>query len=499
MNPFDSPPPPPPHDYDKLSEKNPFDQPALPDHRYDHPRAVPEPPADSRQRYNQRARFKQLRRHSRFHYTNLPWFTMLVTVIQVIVFIVELVKMLQLTGLAFQTKPYFNPMLGPSTYVLINMGARYVPCMNAIESITDDLSISFPCPNSTDSDTNVCSLSQLCGLSGIPVADDAYAPHQWYRIITPIFLHAGFLHIFFNLLLQVTMGSSIEKNIGIIKYCLIYLASGIGGFLLGANFSPNGIASTGASGLLFGIMATNIILFVYCGRKNTNIYGTKHYGLFICIMVGEIVVSLVLGLLPGLDNFSHIGGFAVGVLMAVLLLPDPFFVYEDGIITYNPDDNTMQQFVNNWNPMHNWSDKLSLRVLLWLGARVVSGILLVLYFAMLANNFFGDDIRPNDSDCKWCKYINCIPVHGWCDIGEVSVETTDSEGNIISSSSTLEPTSSVTYLPDTIENTAVKRQEPVFTLLPEIPLGHRVVAAPVGLSVMAVVVTLYFLKRRRPN
>lgn len=419
-------------------------------------------------RRNDRARRKQLSRHSRFHYTNLPYVTIVVTLIQVVVFIVELAKLSQLTGSAFQTKPYFNPMLGPSTYLIINMGARYVPCMRPIQNITDDLTISFPCPNSTTTDTNVCSLSELCGLSGIPIKNDVYEPSQWYRIITPIFLHAGFLHIIFNLLLQCTMGGSIEKNIGYIKYFLIYFASGIGGFLLGANFTPNGIASTGASGSLFGIMATNIIMFIYCGRRNTNIYGTKHYALFICIMIAEIVVSFVLGLLPGLDNFSHIGGFAVGILMAVLLLPDPFFVYHDGIITYNSHDRTYQQFKNSWNPFHSWDDKIHSRVYIWFGVRVACLVLTIVYYATLAKNFFGTRTKSNYNNCKWCKYINCIPVHNWCDIGEVTVESSSDENSSTSSasssatsaassavplSSALSSTSQASSLPTSIENT----------------------------------------------
>ena len=85
--------------------------------------------------------------------------------------------------------------------------------------------------NSTSVDTYVCSLSELCGLTKLKLSSDgsAYLPDQWYRIFIPIF-YAGFLHIIFNLLLQVTMGSSIERNIGIIKYAIIYISSGIGGF-----------------------------------------------------------------------------------------------------------------------------------------------------------------------------------------------------------------------------------------------------------------------------
>lgn len=215
-----------------------------------------------------------------------------------------------------------------------------------IKDITDDTSILFPCANSTSIDTYVCSLSELCGLTKLKLSSDgsAYLPDQWYRIFIPIFLHAGFLHIIFNLLLQVTMGSSIERNIGIIKYAIIYISSGIGGFLLGANFTPQGIASTGALGALFGIVATNIILFIYTGKKNTNMYGTKHYALFICIMIGEIVISLVLGLLPGLDNFSHIGGFAMGILSSIVVLKDPFWVFIDGIITYPKNPSTCNNF-----------------------------------------------------------------------------------------------------------------------------------------------------------
>lgn len=418
--------------YGQKQKENPFRDQSVPEfpqqeyNPFEPHREQPPIPVDEeyeKMRKNEKARLKQLRRKPRFHYTKLPYFTILVTLIQVSVFIAELARMSSLTGSAFQTKPYFNPMLGPSTYLMINMGARYAPCMQSIKGITNDTTINFPCPNSTTTDTNVCSLNELCGLSGVPIKDDAYQPHQWYRIITPIFLHAGFLHIIFNLLLQVTMGASIERSIGFIKYAIIYLTSGISGFLLGANFSPNGIASTGASGALFGVVATNIMMFVYCGKKNTNIYGTKKYGLFIFIMIMEIIISLVLGLLPGMDNFSHIGGFAMGILMAILLLPDPFFVYIDGIITYHARDDTMQQFRNNWNPMYNWEDKIPSRFYIWCGIRIVCLVLAIVYIAMLVKNFFNSGENPIDNNCSWCKYINCIPVNGWCDIGEVTVET----------------------------------------------------------------------------
>lgn len=108
-----------------------------------------------------------------------------------------------LTGSPIQTQPTFNPMIGPSTYLLINMGARFTPCMHGIDKITNDPMLRFPCPNSTTVTTNVCSLAELCGMAGGVVdpagletaikagATDANTaplkPNQWWRFITPIF------------------------------------------------------------------------------------------------------------------------------------------------------------------------------------------------------------------------------------------------------------------------------------------------------------------------
>ena len=180
----------------------------------------------------------------------------IVSLVQIIVFIAELVKMSMLTGSPIETKPSFNPMIGPSPYVQINMGARYVPCMRSEEGVQDTPTppIQWPCPNSTTA-SGSCSLSKLCGMSGVP---DSYvdsknpnsnlntipAPNQWYRFITPIFLHGGFIHITGNLLLQLTLARDMEKAIGSIRLALVYFSSGIWGFVLGGNFAAPGIAAT---------------------------------------------------------------------------------------------------------------------------------------------------------------------------------------------------------------------------------------------------------------
>lgn len=408
---------------------------------------------DRRLKENERNRRKLATRLPRFHITKLPYFSIIVSTAQIIVFIIELARMGILTGSPFQSQPYFNPMLGPSTYLLVNMGARYVPCMHPIANVTLDMTLQFPCPNSTTVDTNVCNLSQLCGMGGIPIVNNTYFPDQRIRIVTPIFLHAGFLHILFNMMLQLAMGMAIERHIGFIKYGLIYMLSGVGGFLLGANFAPNGIASTGASGSLFGIIAANLLLFIYCGRKNTNIYFTKKYTLFILLMIGEIVVSFVLGLLPGLDNFSHIGGFCIGLLLSIALLQDPSFVYLDGIYTYDATTTTLNDFISNWNPLNKIQDKVRWKVAVWMVLRLICMALVIVYFVMLTENLYSLGMQDNKTVCSWCKYINCIPVNGWCEMGQVTVTST-SNNNLpaTQTSNAFTPTSRLTPLPTQVLN-----------------------------------------------
>lgn len=499
-----APPPPPLNDFGSNAFDNKLD--TVDERLHDFDKA----------RHMERQRIKLLRRKPRFHYSRLPYVTIVFTIIQVCVFIAELIKMAQLTGSAFQTQPYFNPMLGPSTYLLINMGARYVPCMHQIEGVTTDNTIQFPCPNSTTVETNVCLLPQLCGLSAISTYSNdggvAYLPHQWYRIFTPIFLHAGFLHIIFNLLLQVTMGATIERQIGCLKYLIIYVACGISGFLLGANFSPDGIASTGALGSLFGIIAVNMLCFMYCGKKNTNIYGTKKFGLFIVIMVAEIVVSLVLGLLPGMDNFSHIGGFAMGILLGLALLPDPCLVYIDYIIAYDGHLSTWQQFMDNWNPFHNWQDKVPARVYAWFGVRSVALGLVGAYFGSLLGNFFNNRLSPTDNSCKWCKFFNCLPVNGWCDVGTVTVLSTPDNTSLSQSPTTNDATETPTQtLPSEVNNpnftgaSPVKREFYTFIAQPVIPhltieaADHVGAGIGAGFCVLALILTLRLFKSKNKN
>lgn len=311
-------------------------------------------------------------------------------------------------------------MIGPSQYVLINMGARFVPCMRSTIGIQDSKStINWPCPNITTTDvndpSNQCTLSDLCGFSGVPnpkvggSINDQPQPDQWFRFVVPIFLHAGIIHIAFNMLLQLTLGRDMEKLIGPLRFFIVYFSAGIFGFVLGGNFAPSGIASTGASGSLFGILALTLVDLLFRWREHESPWVELAWIGF------DVVLSFVLGLLPGLDNFSHIGGFLMGLGMGICILHSPVALREriGGVKPYEPvmagalgglpddqDDNGVKAFAKQ--PVGFFKGRKLLWWVWWLlRAGALVGVLIA--FIVLLNNFYKYRVQ-----CNWCKHLSCL-------------------------------------------------------------------------------------------
>ena len=309
-----------------------------------------------------------------------------------------------LTKSPIEIHPSFNPMIGPSFYVQVNMGARYVPCMKAINGLPANSA--WPCANTTSADStiaNQCTIQQLCGFTGY---NDTAQPAQWFRFITPIFLHAGIVHISFNMLLQLTLGREMEKTFGSLRLFVVYMSSGIFGFVMGGNFAPQGIASTGASGALFGVIALMLLDLLYTWDQQKT---PKRDLAWLAVV---IIVTFVLGLLPGLDNFSHIGGFLMGLVLGVCILhsPNPL---RRRIETDNPPYSSLdtpRKAVGNFGsvkgfvkqPLTFFKGRKPLWWAWWL-VRVGALVGVLVCFILLLNNFY-----TYHRTCSWCKYLSCL-------------------------------------------------------------------------------------------
>lgn len=303
------------------------------------------------------------------------------------------------------TKPQFNPMIGPSAQVMINMGARYVPCMHNVKEIQgSSVPVLFLCPNATTTD-NFCSLSELCGFGGVPNPtfnnfDQSPRPDQWFRFITPIFMHAGLIHIGFNLLFQTTIAKEMEVAIGPIRFFLVYMSAGIFGFVLGGNFAAPAEPSTGASGSLFGIIALTLLDLLYSWKER------KSPVKDLMFLLLDMVISFALGLLPGLDNFAHIGGFLMGLGLGICVLHSPNALRKrmgNGhpySIVVAGDGSPAAQFLKG--PLGFLKGRKPFWWFWWI-IRAALLIVVIIVSIVLINNFYTMRDR-----CRWCKYLSCI-------------------------------------------------------------------------------------------
>ncbi|KAL8728935.1 MAG: hypothetical protein Q9181_005167 [Wetmoreana brouardii] len=390
---------------------------------YDQQRQGTEPAQAARMNSRQRSGHGRRRKRKGYFSGRIPWVVYFFSLVQIIVFIAEIARNAVLTKSPIEIHPQFNPMIGPSPYVLINMGARYVPCMQNIPQV-HDIDIHWPSPSTTSADTSTYNgnLADLCGFGGFKLDGPNQHPNQWYRFIIPIFLHAGIIHIGFNLLLQLTLGRDMERDIGSLRFLLVYLSSGIFGFVLGGNFAPKGIASTGASGSLFGIIALLLLdLFYHWGER-------KSPWIDLAWIIFEIGVSFVLGLLPGLDNFSHIGGFLMGLVLGICLLHSPEVLRRRvgaddppyaSVATagkkFKDDIAGIRGFIKE--PIGFFKGRKPLWWAWWL-VRAAALIGVLVGFIVLLTNFY----KKCPQECHWCRHLSCLKEE-WCNWGKLPEST----------------------------------------------------------------------------
>lgn len=247
-----------------------------------------------------------------------------------------------------------NAMFGPTTRTLVDMGAKYGPL----------------------------------------VVDG-----EWWRWLTPVFLHVGLFHIALNTFGLFRLCYQLERKFGTFRIMLVYLVCGIGGNGASLIFIP-GTVSCGASSAIFGMLGITVVDLIQNFRNLkvcVDVLACCHISLMCCSQnpwyalittILSVVFALVLGLLPLLDNFAHIGGFVFGVLCALTLLPRLDHLDADG----------RQKRI----------------IIMLCAAPVLIGLFLCefLLFYLL--------VDPAGW-CQGCQYIDCVPIYingqNWCDGG----------------------------------------------------------------------------------
>ncbi|CAG9609369.1 rhomboid family protein [Pseudoneobacillus rhizosphaerae] len=126
---------------------------------------------------------------------------------------------------------------------------------------------------------------------------------EWWRFISPIFLHIGFLHLLMNTLGLYFLGTAVEKIYGSFRFLWIYLFAGVIGSIASFAFSPN--LSAGASGAIYGCFGA----LLYMGLIFPKLFFRTLGKNVITILGLNIIISFTV---PNIDMAGHLGGLVGG-------------------------------------------------------------------------------------------------------------------------------------------------------------------------------------------
>jgi rhomboid protease GluP len=141
------------------------------------------------------------------------------------------------------------------------------------------------------------------------------AAGQWWRFVTPIFIHIGLLHLFFNSYALWIVGPQVEKLYGGARFVILYLLTGVAGVYGSYMYHPYTI-SAGASGAIFGLFGV-LLVFGLRYRSEIPAFFKRAVGTGV---LPVIVLNLIIGFsIPAIDNSAHISGLLAGAALAAIV------------------------------------------------------------------------------------------------------------------------------------------------------------------------------------
>lgn len=136
------------------------------------------------------------------------------------------------------------------------------------------------------------------------------ADKQIYRLVTSMFLHAGFFHLLANCYAIYALGEAVEEIFGTKKFLIIYFIAGIIGSLASFILSPHN--ALGASGGIFGFFGVHLYLYLRKPDVYKKIFGKSIFFL--------LALNLYIGFSnPQIDNYAHVGGLVGGFLACFIV------------------------------------------------------------------------------------------------------------------------------------------------------------------------------------
>lgn len=207
-----------------------------------------------------------------------------------------------------------------------------------------------------------------------------FADGEWWRILACNWLHAGILHLAFNMAAVLRLGADLERAFGTWRIALLYVFAGIFGTVCSIVFLP-GSLSVGASASVFGLVgACWADVFVnFCAR------GTLKNSGILCLSFAT-VLNLAIGFTPLVDNFMHLGGMVAGVFVGMASFAQSKRSKETGRHTRTKAQEALV---------------------------IVSVLVLLLFVIFAIAALSSKDVQKAFRGCTFCNHLNCIPTPWW--------------------------------------------------------------------------------------
>ncbi|MGI4823530.1 MAG: rhomboid family intramembrane serine protease [Janthinobacterium lividum] len=135
---------------------------------------------------------------------------------------------------------------------------------------------------------------------------------QSWRLLTSLFVHGGVSHLLLNMFSLWLLGLMLEQRVGAIRLLAVYLASGLAASLATVWYHTGGINSTGASGAIFGLYGFMLVLLL----SKKMVLDKSDRRAMLGLVLYLVLSNLISGISGNIDNIAHVGGLAMGLLVA---------------------------------------------------------------------------------------------------------------------------------------------------------------------------------------
>ena len=171
--------------------------------------------------------------------------------------------------------------------------------------------------------TNPEAYNQLILKYGL-VPEQVLRGENLLSLVTSMFLHADIIHLGMNMFFLLVSGDSVERELGNIRFLVLYLAFGVIAGLFHAYLTTaTTIPTIGASGAIFGVLAAFAILFPF--RWLLKVFGLIPVPmpalLFVFITILSETAYVSSGIVENVAHTAHVGGFLAGIFLTLLLVP----------------------------------------------------------------------------------------------------------------------------------------------------------------------------------